>query len=93
MRPLSEAQEALAYRAYQGDRPKLHKGIYGHKYDNYTCRHCGAGVAVNYNFCYNCGFRLIWDSCRCLTGVGEEAEDDDRPVSGVHEAGAIETDS
>lgn len=37
--------------------------------DYYTCRNCGARVVVNDNYCSNCGYRIKWDSCRCLTGL------------------------
>ena len=51
-----------------GVKPKLNKGKYCK--DWYTCGHCGAGMkdSVNDNFCWNCGYRILWDSTRCLTG-------------------------
>ena len=74
-KPLSEPQEMLAYRMYQGEKPKFHKGHFGKKYDYYTCGHCGATTkdSVLDNFCWNCGFRILWDNPRCLTDYpGEE---------------------
>lgn len=39
--------------------PILHKGKYGHKYDNYACANCGAPVnEITYHFCPNCGQKL-----------------------------------
>ena len=54
----------LARMAYEFDKdipvkPKLHKGIYGSKFDHYTCGNCGAGIQEAYwHFCPNCGFRI-----------------------------------
>lgn len=54
----------------EGVKPKFHKGIYGRKYDSWTCGNCGAGIrgSVGDNYCQNCGYRILWDSTRCLTG-------------------------
>lgn len=56
-----------------GKKPKYHKGIHGHKFDSWTCGHCGATTkdGVGDTYCRNCGFRILWDSPRCLTGVSE----------------------
>ena len=52
----------------EGVRPKFHPGAYGHKYDYWSCGNCGAGgIDVNHNYCKNCGYRILWDSTRCLT--------------------------
>ncbi len=67
-KPLSEPQKLYAYRMYQGEKPKFHKGKYGKKYDNYTCGNCGAGLKdIVDDFCWSCGFRILWDNPRCLT--------------------------
>ena len=50
-----------------GKRPVLHKGIYGKKYDHYTCGNCACGLDIGYNYCHNCGYLILWDSPRCLT--------------------------
>ena len=63
-KPLSEAQEKLAYRAYQGHRPKRRKYK---KLEIFTCGNCGTYAGVNYVFCINCGFRILWDIPSCLT--------------------------
>lgn len=54
----------LARMAYEFDKsipvkPTLHKGIYGHKYDTYSCGNCGAGInEAFYQYCPNCGFAI-----------------------------------
>lgn len=50
-------------------RPKYHKGIYGKKYDNWTCGNCGCEINhdVVQNYCWNCGHAIKWDGTRCLT--------------------------
>ena len=57
-----------------GVKPKYHKGIYGKKYDTWTCGNCGALTrdSVRDNFCWNCGYRILWDSTRCLTGIHDD---------------------
>lgn len=64
----------------EGIKPKYHKGLYGNKYDHWTCGNCGAETrdGVGDTYCRNCGYRILWDSCRCLTGRGEEDESDDK---------------
>lgn len=56
-----------------GVKPKYHKGQCGHRYDYWTCGNCGAIThdGVGDNYCRNCGYRILWDSTRCLTGVKE----------------------
>lgn len=51
----------------EGLKPKYHKG--DSIKDWYTCRNCGVRVEITYNFCPGCGYRIRWDSCRCLTGL------------------------
>lgn len=51
----------------EGQKPKYHKGDCIK--DWYTCRNCGVRVEITYNFCPGCGYRIRWDSCRCLTGL------------------------
>lgn len=38
--------------------PKFHKGVYGKKYDSYTCGQCGFVISCHDNWCPNCGFRI-----------------------------------
>lgn len=75
---LSPARVAKALRAEYGYVPKFHKGQCGKKHDYWTCGQCGAIVkrGVVENYCCNCGYRIIWDSCRCMTGrnTGEHAD-------------------
>ena len=54
-----------------GVKPKFIRGVYGHKYDYWKCGHCGKEFhdRVTDNFCWNCGYRILWDSARCLTGI------------------------
>lgn len=40
--------------------PKFHKGVYGHKYDSYTCGACGHTAERWYRFCAGCGVELKW---------------------------------
>ena len=56
-----------------GVKPKYHKGTYGKKYDWWSCGNCGHVIRgdVGDNYCQNCGYRILWDSPRCLTGVKE----------------------
>ena len=52
----------MAYEFDKGipTKPKFHKGQYGHKYDNYTCGHCGVIVHLPIDkFCYNCGSKIM----------------------------------
>lgn len=65
---LSEPQQDHALRMMVGAKPTFHKGHYGKKYDHHTCGNCGAGLDVYMDYCYKCGFRIMWDDPRCLTG-------------------------
>ena len=58
----------------KGVKPKYHKGLYGKKYDSWTCGNCGRVLAhgVVENYCCNCGYAVLWDSPRCLTGYKAE---------------------
>lgn len=39
------------------------------QYDYWKCGNCGAAIRdVTPNYCQNCGFKIKWDSPRCLTG-------------------------
>ena len=66
---LSVPRAEKAFRAEFGMKPKYHKGKHGSKYDKWTCRQCGSDLVygVCENYCNNCGYRVIWDSPRCLT--------------------------
>ena len=59
-----------------GVKPKYHKGR--HITDWWTCGHCGSMTidSVGDNYCRNCGFRILWDDPRCLTGWREERENE-----------------
>lgn len=36
---------------------KYRPGVYGHKYDTWTCGNCGYGLSeAHYKYCPNCGF-------------------------------------
>ena len=74
LKELSEPQKAHALRAMQGAKPKFHKGKYGKQYDSHTCGNCGAGLEVIADYCYKCGYRVLWDNPRCLTGYKEGNE-------------------
>ena len=51
----------------EGVKPKWHKGQ--NIRDYYTCGNCGRTVRIEDNFCAGCGYRIKWDSVRCLTGL------------------------
>lgn len=51
----------------EGVKPKYHKGISIKNY--YTCGNCGRTVDIIDDFCGKCGYRILWDSIRCLTGL------------------------
>lgn len=72
---LVRMRNRLTYHVDQASPVKLkyHKGMYGRKYDSWTCSNCGCGISyeVIQNYCWNCGHRLDWDSPRCLTGLHE----------------------
>lgn len=54
-------------RQAEGVKPKWHKGQSIRDY--YTCGNCGRTVKIEDNFCSGCGFMILWDSIRCLTGL------------------------
>ena len=55
----------------------FHKGRYGKQYDYWTCGNCGSTIKrdVVENYCCNCGYKILWDNPRCLTGI-KEAENE-----------------
>lgn len=65
-----------------GVKPKFHKGIYGKKYDTWTCGNCGATTkdGVGDNYCRNCGYRILWDNPRCLTGYKDSESETEGEV-------------
>ena len=67
---LSKQRKERAYLAEQGIRPRFHKGIRSCVHSYWTCGNCGTSLkyAVCENFCHNCGYRILWDNPRCLTG-------------------------
>ena len=54
-------------RQAEGVKPKYNKGQ--SIKDWYTCGNCGKAVNIEDNFCSGCGFKIKWDSIRCLTGL------------------------
>lgn len=78
----------IARMQYEFDKdipvpPKYHKGLYGRKYDSYTCGNCGTTISrdVCSNFCDNCGFRIKWDNPRCLTGYKQSEKEAPKQLS------------
>lgn len=67
---MTEPQRILALSQYEGTKPKLVKGIYSKKHSYYKCGNCGATLKhdIVENYCFNCGYRVLWDNPRCLTG-------------------------
>ena len=51
----------------KGVKPKFHKGK--HINDWWICGNCGVKTydTIGDNYCRNCGYRIKWDSIRCLT--------------------------
>lgn len=55
---------ALNRMRYERDKAKpvppiFHKGVYGKKYDSWTCGHCGSGVSEAWwKWCPRCGFAI-----------------------------------
>lgn len=56
---------ALARMRYEADKakpvkPKFHKGMYGAKYDTWSCGNCGAGISeAHWKYCPQCGFAIL----------------------------------
>ena len=76
---LSPANIISTLRARIGSKPIFHKGRYGKQYDYWTCGNCGSTVKhdVVENYCCNCGYKILWDNPRCLTGqIKEEKRDE-----------------
>ena len=65
---LSKARAEKSFKAECGKKPKFHKGK--HIKDWWTCGNCGATTrdSVVDNYCSNCGYRILWENPRCLTG-------------------------
>ena len=59
----------LAYHRNQaeGVKPKYHAGEIMKDY--YTCGNCGRKVTISDDFCSGCGYKIKWNSTRCLTGL------------------------
>lgn len=53
-----------------GITPKVNKGKYVGSW--YTCTRCGRKVNIEYNFCPNCGYQLLWSHVRCMTVQKQE---------------------
>ena len=60
----ADKQHSINRMRYERDKavsvtPKFHKGIYGHKYDTYTCGNCGTRITEAWwRYCPNCGFAI-----------------------------------
>ena len=50
-----------------GIKPKYNKGQ--SIKDWYTCGNCGKQIEIIDNYCAGCGYRIKWDTIRCLTGL------------------------
>lgn len=49
-----------------GSKPKFNKGK--HISDFYKCGNCGCRLHdIIDNWCWNCGYKILWDNPRCLT--------------------------
>lgn len=61
-------------RSIDGVKPKHHKG---HTIrDWWTCGSCGAIThdEVTANYCHHCGYKIRWDSIRCMTGIHDDKD-------------------
>ncbi len=60
----ADKQHSINRMRYERDKavpvtPKFHKGMYGHKYDTYTCGNCGTRITEAWwRYCPNCGFAI-----------------------------------
>lgn len=70
---LSDAMKASAIKKMEGIKPKIRHGRRS-IFDEHVCGSCGRTIAVNDNYCSGCGYRILWDSIRCLTGMDEGEE-------------------
>ena len=48
----------------EGVKPNIQKKDL---HDTYTCGQCGREFEITDNYCPDCGYRILWNSCRCLT--------------------------
>lgn len=71
---MTEQQRIASLAHYEGAKPKFVKGIYGKKHEHWNCGNCGSMLKheVLENYCCNCGYRVLWDNPRCLTGYHDE---------------------
>lgn len=63
-------------RKTDGVKPKYYKA--SNRYYSYywRCGNCGGRkVDVGDNFCPNCGYKILWDNPRCLTGYDNPEEE------------------
>jgi len=79
---MTEQQRKAALAHYDGAKPKFVKGVYGVKYDYWKCGNCGTTLKhdVLENYCFNCGFRVLWDNPRCLTGYHDEEQPKEKDI-------------
>lgn len=68
---LSEKQQELALRQMEGFKPKYVAGKYGKKFSYHKCGNCGVTIEVIADYCFKCGYRILWENPRCLTGSTE----------------------
>ncbi len=59
----------LEYHRGQADgvKPKYHAGDILKEY--YTCGNCGKRINIEDDYCSGCGYRIKWNTIRCLTGL------------------------
>lgn len=67
---IREIKEQHLFDRETGKEPKYNKGK--HIPDWYTCGNCGCGLHyITDNWCWNCGYKILWDNPRCLTKYKE----------------------
>ncbi len=74
MRLLTPQQQKHLIYQYIGAKPKYHKGKSNPIFGYHTCGNCGATIEVIHDYCFKCGYRVIWDSIKCLTGQEENKQ-------------------
>lgn len=64
---LTQEQEEYAFKKQEGIKPVIREPAAWRSY--YECGNCGEKIEdINYNYCTLCGYKILWNVPRCLTG-------------------------